>query len=394
MNDDLRHLRRALRLAARGRFGTSPNPMVGAVVVRGGEVVGEGWHHRAGEPHAEREALAAAGERARGATLYVSLEPCCHHGRTPPCTDAVLEAGVRRVVACHRDPNPRVGGQGFARLRQAGLTVASGLLVEEAVRLNLRFLAALVFGRPAVTLKWAMSLDGKIATAGGDSRWISSPRSRRWSLDLREEHDAILVGSGTVLDDDPQLTRRPPRRSGRSPAPNLRVILDRRLRTPATARIFAEEGPVVIYTRVGAPARARRELEARGADVVELGGELDGTEGGADRDAGGETGPGAWLEAVLADLRRRGVQSLLVEGGGEIHAAFVAAGLYDRALVACAPLLVGGRQAPTPLGGGGVERLAEAPRLEGLTARRRGDDLLLTGYRSGCLQALYTSVGG
>ena len=394
------HLRRALALAARGRYRVAPNPRVGAVVVRHdstpeGEVVGEGFHARVGAPHAERMALDAAGDRAQGATLYVTLEPCAHRGRTPPCTEAVVEAGIARVVACHRDPNPEVAGGGFRRLREAGVEVAHGFLVGEAVRLNLAFLTAAVHRRPAVTLKWAMSLDGKIATVSGESQWISSPEARRWSLDLREEHDAILVGSGTVLADDPRLTRRPPTKSEddvetsdteRAEGPNLRVVLDRRLRVPPTARLFQEEGPVLMYTRDAAadgPDRAtkrealerRNALEQRGALVV------------AQDDA---TAP----EAVLADLWRRGVQSVLVEGGGEIHATFVAAGLYDRVLVDVGTLLLGGRAALGPLGGGGFAELARAPRLESVDIRRRGEDVLIEGFRPKCLQALCSSVAG
>ena len=370
MTDWRPHLARALRLAARGRARVAPNPMVGAVVVRDGAVIGEGWHRRAGGAHAEVEALARAGPAARGATLCVTLEPCNHQGRTPPCTDALLAAGVARVVACHRDPNPAVAGGGFARLREAGVEVVSGLLVEEAVRLNLRFLVPAVLGRPLVTLKWAMSLDGKIATAGGDSRWISSTPGRRWALGLREEHDAILVGSGTVLADDPRLDRR----LGRAPGPILRVVLDRRLRLPPGARLLAVEGPVLVYTAAGPPAGPRRELAARGAEVVEL----------------AEVEP----RAVLADLARRGVGSLLVEGGGEVAAAFVAAGLYDQVAALVAPLLVAGRQAPGPLGGPGGGSLAEAPRLEAFTVRRRGPDRVLTALRAGCSRELSSSVAG
>jgi diaminohydroxyphosphoribosylaminopyrimidine deaminase/5-amino-6-(5-phosphoribosylamino)uracil reductase len=363
-------MRLALRLAARGRYRTSPNPRVGAVVVRDGEVVGRGWHRRVGGPHAEAEALADAGAKARGATLFVTLEPCSHHGRTPPCAEAVIAAGVARVVACHRDPDPRVAGRGFAELRRAGIEVEVGLDVERAVELNLGYLVAATLGRPAVTLKWAMSLDGRIATVTRESRWISSPRARRWALALREEHDAILVGSGTVLADDPRLTRR----LGLAGRPNLRVVLDRRLRMPPGARMLAEEGPVVVYTRpAGGGAETRRDaLAAAGAEVVETDGDL---------------------AAVLDDLYRRGVRSLLIEGGAEVHAAFVAAGLYDRVAVDCAPLLVGGREAPGPLGGAGFATLAAAPRLAGLKAARRGSDLILTALRDGCLPALLSSVG-
>jgi diaminohydroxyphosphoribosylaminopyrimidine deaminase/5-amino-6-(5-phosphoribosylamino)uracil reductase len=361
--EDEKYLRRALRLAARGRYGTSPNPRVGAVLVKEGGVVGEGWHRRAGEPHAEVEALAAAGERARGATLYLNLEPCCHHGRTPPCADAVMAAGVARVVASHLDPNPRVSGRGFARLREAGVEVEVGALAREAAALNLPFLTAKALGRPAVTLKWAMSLDGKIATAAGESRWISSEAGRKWALELREEHDAILVGSGTALADDPLLTRR----LGLAAGPILRVVLDRRLRLPATAKMLGEEGEVLIFTESQDEAR-RAELAARGARVERL----------------------AHVEpaAVLAALHARGVQSVLVEGGAEVHAAFVASGLWDRAEVACAPVLIGGREAPGPIGGSGVPALAAAPHLESFLVHRRGGDVVLSAFRQGTLDNL------
>lgn len=360
---DRRWLLRALALAARGRYTAAPNPRVGAVVVRGGEAVGEGWHRGPGRPHAEAEALAAAGHRARGSTLYVNLEPCNHHGRTPPCTDAVLAAGVTRVVACLRDPNPRVAGGGLARLAEAGVEVETGALAAEAAELNLGFLVPAVLGRPAVTLKWAMSLDGRIATAGGESRWISSPKARRWALGLREEHAAIAVGSGTALADDPRLDRR----LGLAEGPILRVVLDRRLRLPPEAKLLGVAGPVVVYTESGDAAR-RAALEAWGAEVVRL--------------------PDAGPAAVLAELAARGVDSLLVEGGGEVAAAFVAAGLYDRVQAVVAPLLVGGRRAPGPLGGAGTGPLASAPRLERLTVRRFGPDRLLSGLRPETLREL------
>ena len=344
--------------------------MVGAVLVRDGQVVGRGYHRQVGGPHAETMALAEAGDRARGATLYASLEPCAHHGRTPPCTEALIAAGVTRVVACHRDPDPRVDGRGFARLAAAGVEVEVGARAAEAVRLNLRYLVARLGGRPAVTLKWAMSLDGKIATAGGESQWISSPPSRRWALALREEHDAVLVGSGTALADDPRLTRR----LGLAGAAGVRVVLDRRLRIEPSARLFDEAGPVVVYTGKDADERRRRALEERGATVVAL----------------DPVAP----ESVLADLQRRGVQSVLVEGGGEVLAAFVAAGLYDRVDAACAPLLIGGSAAPGPLGGAGAPTLAAAPRLADLHVARRAPDLILSGLRQGCLDELLAGVGG
>jgi diaminohydroxyphosphoribosylaminopyrimidine deaminase/5-amino-6-(5-phosphoribosylamino)uracil reductase len=342
--------------------------MVGALVVQGGEVVGRGWHAQVGGPHAEAAALAAAGERARGATLYVTLEPCAHHGRTPPCADAVVGAGIRRVVACHGDPDPRVAGRGFARLRAAGVEVAVGELAARAARLNLKFLVAATARRPAVTLKWAMSLDGRIATARGESQWISGPPARRWALALREEHDATLVGIGTVLADDPRLDRR----LGLAARPGTRVVLDRRLRTPPAARLFGAAGTLLIYAGPGAPEERRRALEAAGATVVEL--------------------PEVSAAAVLADLFRREVRSVLIEGGGQVLASFAGAGLYDEVRVACAPLLVGGREAPGALGGEGLGALAAAPRLDHLEARRRGSDLILAGLRQGCLGQLLAAV--
>ncbi|HEY4597146.1 MAG TPA: bifunctional diaminohydroxyphosphoribosylaminopyrimidine deaminase/5-amino-6-(5-phosphoribosylamino)uracil reductase RibD, partial [Thermoanaerobaculia bacterium] len=287
--------------------------------------------------------------------LFITLEPCSHHGRTPPCADAVIAAGIVRVVACHGDPNPKVAGRGFARLRAAGIEVESGFLVEEAVRLNLPFLIANVLGRPEVTLKWAMSLDGRIATATGQSQWISSPQARQWALALREEHDAILVGSGTLLADDPRLDRR----LGLAAGPNLRVVLDRRLRTPPEARLLTIEGPVVIYTESKDTERIEA-LRARGA--------------------------------VLADLYGRGVQSLLVEGGGEVLASFVMSGCYDRVMVDCAPLLIGGKGAPGPLAGEGFAELAAAARLEGFETGRQGGDVILTAYRKGCVEGLAAVV--
>lgn len=339
--------------------------------MRDGEVVGEGWHRQLGGPHAEVEALRTAGAAADGATLYVTLEPCSHHGRTPPCAEAVIAAGVRRVVACHQDPNPQVAGRGFELLRRAGVEVEVGPLAEDAVRLNLGFVSSHALGRPAVTLKWAMSLDGRIATASGESQWISSPKGRRWALELREENDAILVGSGTALADDPRLDRR----LGLAPGPILRVILDRRLRLPATARLLTVAGPVLVYTEAP-PGAAHRRLEAAGAEVEVI--------------SMSRVTP----SSVVSDLHRRGVQSLLVEGGGEMLGEFVRQASFDRVLVDCAPLLIGGDGAPGPLRGPGIGALAEAPRLRFQAPRQRGGDLILEGLREGCLPDLLRRLGG
>ena len=333
------------------------------MVVRDGELVGEGWHRAVGGPHAEVEALRAAGAAARGATVVVTLEPCSHHGRTPPCVDALLAAGVTRVVAAHLDPDPRMRGGGLEALRRAGVETGSGLLADEAMRLNLRYLVPQLLGRPAVTLKWAMSFDGRIATERGESQWITGPATRRWALALREEHDAVLVGIGTALADDPRLDRR----LGLSGAPGIRVVLDRRLRLPANARLLAGNGEVLLYTESDDRARVA-ELTSRGARVIRL--------------------PAVEPLAVLADLRSRGVGSVLVEGGGEVTGAFVRAGAFDRVAAAIAPRLIGGTGAPGPLGGDGLGPLAEVPRLEGIRLTRRGGDLVLEGMRAGCSREL------
>ena len=378
---DRRAMARALSLARRGRYTVAPNPMVGAVVTNGGEIVGEGWHRRAGGEHAEAAALAAAGNAALDGTLYVTLEPCNHHGRTPPCADRVIESGVKRVVFAHRDPNPEVKGGGGDRLRAMGVRVEGGLLAGQAIEMNVPFLTRVVHRRPAVTLKWAMSLDGRIATATGDSQWISSERGRRWALDLREEHQAIVVGSGTALADDPRLNRR----LGRAEGPIVRLVLDRRLRLPPGARMFEVEGPVVVYTEepqdIGSSASASaRDRAARGDRLRRAGAEVVGL-------------PAVGPAGVLEDLFDRGVSNVLVEGGGEVLAAFSASGLWDRAAVCCAPVLIGGAAAPGPLGGDGPEKLADAWRLDELRVSRREPDVILVGYRQGCLPELSRSVG-
>ncbi len=378
---DRRAMARALSLARRGRYTVAPNPMVGAVVTNGGEIVGEGWHRRAGGEHAEAAALAAAGNAALDGTLYVTLEPCNHHGRTPPCADRVIESGVKRVVFAHRDPNPEVTGGGGDRLRAMGVRVEGGLLAGQAIEMNVPFLTRVVHRRPAVTLKWAMSLDGRIATATGDSQWISSERGRRWALDLREEHQAIVIGSGTALADDPRLNRR----LGRAEGPILRVVLDRRLRLSPGARMFEVEGPVVVYTEEpresGSPASASaRDWVARSDRLRRAGAEVVGL-------------PAVGPAGVLEDLFDRGVSNVLVEGGGEVLAAFSAFGLWDRAAVCCAPVLIGGAAAPGPLGGDGPEKLADAWRLDELRVSKREPDVILVGYRQGCLPELSRSVG-
>ncbi len=359
---DERLMARALELAERGRGLTSPNPMVGAVVVApSGEVVGEGAHLVAGGAHAEIEALAQAGERARGATLYLTLEPCAHHGRTPPCAPAVVEAGIARVVAALGDPNPLVSGRGFDVLRRAGLEVVQGVLAEAAARVNRVFLTAMTERRPHVTLKVAMTLDGKIADAAGGSRWITGEAARAYGHRLRSESDAVVVGVTTVLRDDPELSVRLERPWPREP---YRVVLDTGGRTPIAARLLRAGAPHRTLIAVGAEAPAERldRLAAGGVTVLRC----------PTRD--GRVDPGA----LLRELYAREVRGVLVEGGGEVHAAFLEAGLVDRVAVFIAPLLVGGRNAPTAVGGAGRE-LKSAVRLGALDVTRLGNDLLLEG---------------
>jgi len=357
------HLAAALALAARGLGSASPNPMVGALVVRAGRVVGSGFHRSRGEPHAEVRALRSAGAAARGATLYVNLEPCAHHGRTPPCVEAILRSGIRRVVASMMDPNPLVRGRGFSALRRAGVEVECGVLGRQARALNEAYIHHVRTGRPFVVLKAGTSLDGRIATAGGRSQKITSPAAHRAAHAMRWGFDAILVGVGTVLADDPELAAR---RAGRERPRFLRVVLDTELRTPRRARLVraAARRPVVIYAGKGASPSREKALRAAGVTI---------------RRVACKAGRVA-VGAVLRDLGRREIRSLLVEGGGEVHASFLAGSHADKMILFVAPMLLGGRSAVPLVGGIGVSRPARAPRLRHLTVERCGPDLRITGY--------------
>ena len=361
MTDDQRFMQRALDLAARARGLTSPNPMVGAVLVRDGVMIAEGYHRAAGEPHAEVEALTAAGGHARGATLYVTLEPCVHHGRTPPCAPAVIAAGIRRVVVATTDPNPRVAGRGVTTLREAGIDVVTGVLEAPASSLNRVFLTAMREGRPHVTLKAATTLDGKIADVHGTSKWITGDAARLEGRRLRSEADAVVVGIGTVLADDPALTVR---LDGPWPRQPFRVVLDSKARTPVTAKLIEGEprGLAIIAVGADAPEDRVRALEAAGARVVRCPGH------------DGRVSPAA----VLAALVEREVRGVLVEGGAEVAASFLDAGLVDRVAMFLAPLLLGGTRAPSAIAGGGRE-LKRAVALEAVEVRRVGDDVLVEG---------------
>jgi diaminohydroxyphosphoribosylaminopyrimidine deaminase / 5-amino-6-(5-phosphoribosylamino)uracil reductase len=354
----------ALRLARRGYGQTSPNPMVGAVLVKAGKLIGQGWHHQAGEPHAEIEALRDSQSRRQdpaGATLYVTLEPCSTHGRTPPCTEAILASNIRRVVAGATDPNPKHAGRGFDILRQAGLQVVTGVEADAAAQLNEAFNHWIVQRTPYVTLKAAMSLDGKIATAFGESKWITGAKARACGMKLRQGADAILVGVNTILADNPGLTVRG-RGMVKTP-PLRRIVLDSEARTPTQSQVVSDEWASLTTVVVSRKAPVRRVAQLKERVQVLVGpthsGKIDVS----------------WL---LARLGSESVTSLLVEGGGEVHASFLQGGMAQRIVFFYAPKILGGRTAPGPVGGKGVARLAESIALTGLRWRRLGHDFLLT----------------
>jgi diaminohydroxyphosphoribosylaminopyrimidine deaminase / 5-amino-6-(5-phosphoribosylamino)uracil reductase len=356
-------MRLALRLARRGLGQTSPNPMVGAVLSRNGRIIGRGWHRRAGAPHAEIEALRDARGEVKGATLHVTLEPCSTHGRTPPCTDAIIAAGIGRVVAAARDPNPAHRGRGFEILRRAGLEVSSGLLAEEAADLNESFNHWIAGRTPFVTVKAAMSLDGKIATAAGESKWITGAKARAWGMKLRAAADGIVAGVNTVLQDDPSLTVR-----GAGPKRWRRIILDPRGRTPAGAKVVCDEeaASTILVTTRAAP-RERLEALGRRACVLVAPSRL----GKID------------LRWLLRELGREEMTSLLVEGGGETNASFLSQGLAQRVAFFYAPLVLGGRDAPKGVAGNGVLRVKDGMVLRRVQWRRLGIDLFLTARLQG-----------
>jgi diaminohydroxyphosphoribosylaminopyrimidine deaminase/5-amino-6-(5-phosphoribosylamino)uracil reductase len=349
-------MRQALRLALRARGRTSPNPLVGCVIVRDGRVLASGWHKQAGGDHAEAAALRKLGWRAPRATVYVTLEPHGFFGRTPPCTDRLIEAKVARVVVGMRDPNPRVSGAGCKQLKRAGIEVTHGVLEDECRAINRPYLMWAAEKRPWVTLKAALTLDGRLAARGGDARWVSGELSRLEAHRMRDAADAILVGAHTVRLDDPLLTTRLPSKKGRDPK---RVVLDGRLTVPPEARCLP--GALVFAARDADAARARR-LERRGAEVVRLPGKHGRVE----------------LRALVDELGRREILSLLVEGGGQVHGAFLAAGLADEVALFVAPKLIGAGGVPF-IGVDGPAKMADAWRLGALSTRRLGEDILVVG---------------
>ncbi|WP_019006489.1 bifunctional diaminohydroxyphosphoribosylaminopyrimidine deaminase/5-amino-6-(5-phosphoribosylamino)uracil reductase RibD [Cohnella laeviribosi] len=357
INDEY-YMRLALNMAASAAGQTGINPMVGCVVVKEGRIVGIGAHLRRGEAHAEVHALDMAGAEARGATVYVTLEPCSHHGKTPPCCERLIREGVARVVVATADPNPKVAGRGIARLREEGIDVQVGLLEEESRRLNEAFNKYIVTGMPFVTVKTAVTLDGKIATRSGHSKWITGPEAREAVHTLRHRNNAIMVGVETVLADDPELTTR-------LSVPGLhpvRVVVDSRLRIPDSARVLNGEAKTVVLTTESADASRIRLLESKGVEVIPCGG-----------------GPKVNLAAALAELGRREIASVLVEGGGVLNGSLLEAGLVDKLMLFYAPKLVGG-EAPSAFAFPGPERMGEAIRIERVEIERFGDDWCVSGY--------------
>jgi diaminohydroxyphosphoribosylaminopyrimidine deaminase/5-amino-6-(5-phosphoribosylamino)uracil reductase len=360
---DRLYMHRALELAARARGRTSPNPMVGAVLVKDGQVVGEGFHSFAGADHAELVALQEAEGAARGATLYVSLEPCCHYGRTPPCVQRILASGIARVVAACQDPNPAVSGKGVAALRAAGIPTEVGVLAEEATRLNEAFFTFIRTGRPFIVMKAAASLDGKIATRTGESRWITGEKARLRVHQLRNEVDAVLVGIGTVLRDDPLLTTRLGTADQRDPA---RVVVDNLARLPLRAKVInrASTAPTFLAVSERAPAAKVEALQREGVQVLVV-------EGSPRRVS---------LQRLMEALGKLGFLSVMIEGGAEINASAIQEGIVDKVLLFLAPILMGGKSAPSALAGTGAATLAQAVRLRDIRIERLDEDLLLEGY--------------
>lgn len=356
MPSDSEYMQRALELARKGLGRTSPNPMVGCVIVRGGEAIGEGWHQKAGEPHAEIKALEAAGGDIEGAAVYVTLEPCTHHGRTPPCVDALIAKKPARVVVAMHDPNPKVAGQGIFKLRDAGIEVEVGVLEEDAQTLNEAYCKYIAQGLPFVIAKCGMTLDGKIATHAGDSKWVTSEESRRRVHELRNQVDAILVGSRTVMLDDPSLTTRLDTDDRKDP---VRVIVDADAYLDTDRRVFHIESQSPTWVAVP------EGREVTGADEIL---QLPGGHGGVN------------MRSLMQELAAREITSVLIEGGGTTHASAFDACIVDKVMFFVAPKIIGGRDAVTAVEGEGAARMDDAILLERMTARSVGPDVLLEAY--------------
>ncbi|TCP68165.1 diaminohydroxyphosphoribosylaminopyrimidine deaminase [Heliophilum fasciatum] len=364
---DAVYMSQALALASLAQGRTQPNPVVGAVIVKNGRIIGKGYHIKAGTPHAEVHALRQAGAAAQGATIYVTLEPCSHHGRTPPCTDAIIQAGIARVVIATVDPNPRVAGQGIQKLRAHGIDVTMGILADEAITLNQPFFTWVTKGRPWVLAKWAMTLDGKIATSTGSSRWITGSAARRQVHIWRNQLDAVMVGIGTALADDPELTVRPDEhpglvnRDGRQPD---RIILDSHARLPVTAKVLAPTGKVWVAVTTLAPPERVAALRQAGAQLIIT-----------EPDEQGHVR----VSEVLQALAQAGITSILAEGGSAVLGTLFTEQLVDKVAAFVAPKITGGQGAPTPVAGPGVAEMAHAWQLAKTSMYVVGDDWLMEG---------------
>lgn len=363
LHTDEFYMHRALELAQKALGCTNPNPMVGAVIVKHDKVIGEGYHQKAGTPHAEIHALRQAGDAARGAALYVSLEPCSHFGRTPPCADALIQAGVDKVVIAMKDPNPKIAGAGIRKLQDAGIRVVVGVLEKEARKLNEVFLRHILTGLPFVAIKTAMTMDGKIACESGDSKWITNEASREYVHRLRNIYDAILVGIGTVLKDNPHLNTRLKNEVGRNP---IRVIIDTSLKIPLQSNIVktAQSQRTIIFCSDQAEAERERQLINAGIEIHKIGVEQDYIP----------------LGKVLKILYELGICSVLVEGGGEINGTLVNRRLVDKFYSFIGSKVIGGRRSPTPVGGTGIQRMDDALILNSVDVQRFGNDILLISY--------------
>ncbi|MGN7478254.1 bifunctional diaminohydroxyphosphoribosylaminopyrimidine deaminase/5-amino-6-(5-phosphoribosylamino)uracil reductase RibD [Solibacillus silvestris] len=362
MKTDQDYMRLALQLAASAKGNTNPNPLVGAVIVKDGVVVGTGLHRKAGEPHAEVHAVHMAGEHAKDATIYVTLEPCSHYGKTPPCAKLVKESGVARVVVATEDPNPEVAGRGIQLLRNAGIEVDVGILQQEAQKLNERFIHNMLKARPFVSAKFAMTLDGKISTHNGHSQWITGEEARVDVHELRHEVDGILVGVQTVLNDNPKLTTRLKDGNGRNP---VRIVLDSTLKTPINAHIAdTAEARTIIIAGPDASRQKMQALEKQGVEIIQV--------------AKGSNGLN--IEAALKALYKHGITHLLVEGGGNVNASFLRSGLIDQYIVYIAPKVLGGKNSITPFTGADIDMIDAASKLEFDKVTRIGEDLRIIAY--------------
>lgn len=377
MDPDERYMWMVLDLARRACGKTNPNPMVGTVIVRGGEVVGTGFHKKAGDEHAEVIALKEAGAKARKATLYANLEPCSHQGRTPPCTGAIIRAGIRKVIIATVDPNPLVAGRGIRQLQEAGIKVKVGVLEDKAKRLNEVFFKYITTKTPFVMVKTAMSLDGKIATATGKSRWISGERSRRFGHQLRAVSDGIMVGINTILRDDSQLTVRLDDEIAANPA---RIIVDTRGRLPLNSKVVktARETKTILATTSLAPTEKLKSLEDAGVEIITV--PLQGEQ--------------VNLQELMLALGEREISALLVEGGGTLNYSFLRENIIDKVYFFIAPILLGGENAPTPLGGAGANELRESWEVQDLELKQLDNDLLIIGYPVRRGEVVHRNSGG